>query len=290
MHINLYPVALSFRTIVTLLIFINLIHFRFNIMFLATLRITGRLLWQAWRLRRAHDQLGSYGTSNVEQLDRLIKSASNILREDSSMSCGGRKRMSASERRSGSKMWGVVGGWDQNLERRYCGGKWEYGRVVLQVLVYVRRCCAPNEGDWDLLSILVRQSVLTKQRRMTKTSQPMRLISQSYSIFSWRLAHRGRGGKWTHGHQRWCEGAGGEDEASSRVESSLMPGTAPLSASQHCCRVWEAYCPSRLGGWEAARHLPCLHQPRAQGVAEQDHGELISGYGVRERNLRKAAC
>ena len=63
------------------------------------------------------------------------------------------------------------------------------------------------------------------------------------------------------------------------LRSSLLPGTAPLSASQHCT-VWEVYCPSRLGGWEAAGHLPCLHQPGTHGFCEQNHGELLSGYGA----------
>ena len=38
-----------------------------------------------------------------------------------------------------------------------------------------------------------------------------------------------------------------EDGEMTELRSSLLPGTAPLSASQHCT-VWELYCPSILGG------------------------------------------
>jgi len=122
----------------------------------------------------AQDQLGSYGTSNVEQLDRLIKSASNILREDSSMSGGGRKRMSASEGGPGSKKRGVVGGIrslrGDTVEESGSMGSGATSSSPMSEGGVGEGEVEPNEGDWDppvlrQPSVLVRQAVLTPRQR-----------------------------------------------------------------------------------------------------------------------------
>jgi len=124
----------------------------------------------------AQDQMGSCGTSNMEQLDRLIKSASNIMREDSLMSATGRKRMSASEGGPVGKKRGVVGG-IRSLRREVVEESGSVGSGAASSSPMSEAGggdgvdgVEPNEGDWDppvlrQPSVLVRQAVLTPRQR-----------------------------------------------------------------------------------------------------------------------------
>jgi hypothetical protein len=121
----------------------------------------------------AQDQMGSCGTSNMEQLDRLIKSASNIMREDSMVSATGRKRMSASEGGPAGKKRGVVGG-IRSLRRDVVEESGSVGSGAASSSPMSEGVggdgVEPNEGDWDppvlrQPSVLVRQAVLTPRQR-----------------------------------------------------------------------------------------------------------------------------
>eukprot|EP00090_Calanus_glacialis_P004110 TRINITY_DN13042_c0_g1_i1.p1 TRINITY_DN13042_c0_g1~~TRINITY_DN13042_c0_g1_i1.p1 ORF type:complete len:1677 (-),score=602.43 TRINITY_DN13042_c0_g1_i1:383-5413(-) len=122
----------------------------------------------------AQDQMGSCGTSNMEQLDRLIKSASNIMREDAlPLSATGRKRMSASEGGPVGKKRGVVGG-IRSLRRDVVEESGSVGSGAASCSPMSEGGggdgVEPNEGDWDppvlrQPSVLVRQAVLTPRQR-----------------------------------------------------------------------------------------------------------------------------
>ena len=117
----------------------------------------------------AQDQLGNFGTSNVEQLDRLIKSASNILRDDSTIITAGRKRGGGGEGGAGGKKRGVVGG-----IRSLRGGEGteESGSVGGASSSPMSEGVGGEggEGDWEppvlkQPSVRVMQAVLTPRQR-----------------------------------------------------------------------------------------------------------------------------
>lgn len=122
----------------------------------------------------AQDQLASCGTSNMEQLDRLIKSASSIMKEDANASSNtSRKRMSVSEGGPGSKKRGVVGG-IRSLRRDVAEESGSVGSGALSSSPMseggVGEGGEGNEGDWEppevrQPSVLVRQAVLTPRQR-----------------------------------------------------------------------------------------------------------------------------
>jgi len=117
----------------------------------------------------AQDQLGNFGTSNVEQLDRLIKSASNILRDDSTLLSGARKRAGNGGGEGGpsGKKRGVVGG----IRSLRGDGTEESGSVGgASSSPMSEGGVEGGEGDWEppvlkQPSVLVRQAVLTPRQR-----------------------------------------------------------------------------------------------------------------------------
>eukprot|EP00092_Neocalanus_flemingeri_P017244 GFUD01018647.1.p1 GENE.GFUD01018647.1~~GFUD01018647.1.p1 ORF type:complete len:1673 (+),score=562.04 GFUD01018647.1:126-5144(+) len=123
----------------------------------------------------AQDQLASCGTSNMEQLDRLIKSASSIMKEDTITSTSaGRKRMSASEGGPGGKKRGVVGG-IRSLRRDVADESVSVGGSVGSGALSSSPMSEAgvgdgNEVDWEppevrQPSVLVKQAVLTPRQR-----------------------------------------------------------------------------------------------------------------------------
>ena len=122
----------------------------------------------------AQEQMGSCGTSNMEQLDRIIKSASCLMREDANLSvANSRKRAMLSESGPGGKKRVGVSG-IRSLRRDVTEEGESIGSAAPSSSPMSEGCVGdgvePNEGDWDppvlrQPSVLVRQAILTPRQR-----------------------------------------------------------------------------------------------------------------------------
>jgi len=120
----------------------------------------------------AQDQMASSGTSNMEQLDRLIKSAVNIMKEDvNAIKSSGRKRMLTSDGGPGGKKRAIGAMRSMRRDLGEESGSVDSGGGVLSSSPMSEGVGGEaGEGDWEppevkQPSVLVKQAVLTPRQR-----------------------------------------------------------------------------------------------------------------------------